>query len=145
MLRAERVESVRQVELLRRVRNAAAGGYTSFNGQVQPLEQQHWWQSMHGSIRAWLYYADPDLVGYGLVRREPDGTWWNSIGVCPAYRGHGWGCSITADVLNRHRGTLHSAVRRDNPAAVKMHHFLDWEEVSGPDDALLYLRSRGRA
>lgn len=100
---------------------------------------------MGNHVEAWLYTDEEAscIAAYGLVR-EASGEWWNSIGVHPSYQGRGLGSFITHDVLQRHDGPVSAIVRRDNPAALAMHHDADWEIVEGPEPELLvHFRSKG--
>jgi GNAT superfamily N-acetyltransferase len=143
-LESVRVEKDDQVEALRVLRNATSLGFAFFNGQISSTDQQKWWQSMQGYIEAWLYWHKYDEIwaGFGMVRLE-NGKWWNSIGVDPVYQGRGYGSFITADILDKHLGTVYAAVRRENASAARMHHTDDWEEITGQDNRrLMYFRSK---
>lgn len=131
-----------EVEQLRILRNATSEGFTSFNGSIEPEQQAVWWKSMRGRIHAWLYKDGDRIVGFGLLRVDSTGRWWNSLGVHPDFHGHGYGSYITHDLLERHTGPVYAAVRRDNSPAIAMHHTDEWQEIDGPDQyRLIYFRS----
>lgn len=137
------------IEQVRHIRNLTSAGFSTFNGQISREEQKRWWQSMAGRVKGWLYLTEighthlRTAVGYGVLRQEQDGRWWNSVAVLPKYQGFGYGAKITADLISRHDGPIYAAVRRDNPAAIAMHHKDDWQEVEGPDsERLIYFCSR---
>lgn len=133
-----------EVQTLAEIRNECSGSFAHDNSTITPFRQRRWWQVMRGRVHAWLY-ATPldDVIGYGVVRQEADGRWWNSIAVRPQWRGRGFGAQITADVLDRHPWPVWAQVRLDNPAALRMHHTREWEEIER-DDTLVTLRSRLR-
>lgn len=141
------VTTSHDIECVRLIRNLTSGGFSHFNGQISHSEQVVWWASMQGRLKAWLYLGRLDgsvlrVVGYGLLREE-DGLWWNSVAVRPLFQGQKLGSYITHDLIGKYVRPIYSAVRRDNPAALGMHHQDEWEEISGPEpDRLIYLRSK---
>lgn len=142
-LEAIPIVSEQHVELLRRIRNATASGFSHDNTQISEIAQRAWWVVNRRSVRAWLYYHAGTLVGYGMLRQIPDGTWWNSLAVLPRYQGKGFGSTITHDVLQQSDESVYASVRQDNTRAISMHHHEDWERINGPDESLIYFRSRG--
>jgi len=133
------------VEMLRYLRNLTTAGFSHFNGFIEYETQQAWWRTMDFRVRGWLYMTNDtprQLAGYGVLRVE-DGRWWNSVAVHPDQQGHGYGSFITHDLIGRHDSEIFSAIRRDNTAAMAMHHADDWREIEGPEpDRLIYLISR---
>ncbi|HET7638191.1 MAG TPA: GNAT family N-acetyltransferase [Ktedonobacteraceae bacterium] len=143
-LKAVRIQTEDHVEELRILRNITSYGFSNFNGYISYYDQLAWWNNNQSNIEGWLYeHIDESVyVGFGLVRREDDGKWWNSIGVHPNYQGLGYGKYITHDILNRHNGVVFATIRKDNPNAIKMHASSDWETIEGPNTKLIYLRSK---
>lgn len=154
---SELVVTDNQIDWMRYLRNASIGTFSHDNNVISEEVQHAWWVANRGFVKAWLYLLKPDLdsmkpgnvyqsaiIGYGLVRRIYDGTWWNSLAVLPAYRGKGLGSFITADLVQKHEGVLYASVLRDNPAGLAMHHNSDWEIIDGPDTRLIYFRTRPR-
>jgi GNAT superfamily N-acetyltransferase len=143
-LKAVTVRTREHVEALRVLRNATSYGFSSFTGVIEPAQQQRWWRAMQGTMRAWLYRDSQTgaYVGFGLVRREVDGTWWNSIGVHPDYQGQGYGSYITHDVLKRHGRELHSLVKSNNLQALGMHNMDEWQLVPGSPPGLVHFQSK---
>ncbi len=140
-----RVETDEQVETLRMLRNLTRHGFSHDTNIIESERQQGWWATMSrlGWVKAWLYERDDHVVvGYGLLRMGYEAAWWNSLAVDPHFQGHGYGSFITHDLLNKHHGQVFSSVKRNNPAAVAMHHRNEWECIDGPDDTLIYFRSR---
>lgn len=129
MLDTVPIETPEQVEQLRQIRNRAAllGTFSNDNDQISELRQRAWWVAMKGRVKAWLYYQSGMLVGYGAVIQDSGGNWWDSIAVLPQHQGLRFGCLITHDVAVCSGVTVHSKVRRDNLAAIAMHHAEDWE------------------
>lgn len=148
-LTAIAVETAEQVERLRHMRNATAYGFSNDVGQISMQHQHAWWIAMRGRVRAWLYQSEDQLIGFGMLRQTEDGKWWNSLGVLPAYQRHGYGAEITHDLLLHHQfrsdvgnQPLYATVRRENLAALAMHHEQDWDIIDGDDERLTYFRSK---
>lgn len=141
-LEAILIANEQQVELLRRVRNATASGFSHDNTQISEIAQRAWWVVNRRSVRAWLYYHAGTLVGYGMLRQIPDGTWWNSLAVLPRYQGHGFGSTITHDLLQQSDEPVYASVRENNAPAIAMHRVEDWDRTFGPDESLVYFKSR---
>lgn len=143
-LRHVRIVTTDHVEELRILRNITSYGFSNFNGYISYYDQVAWWEKNQGNIEGWLFeHIDEAVyVGFGLLRRDDEGKWWNSIGVHPNYQGLGYGKYITHNLLVNHKGTVYSTIRKDNPHAIKMHVESDWERITGPDPKLIYLRSK---
>lgn len=137
-----RVVSASQIESMRQIRNATAAGFSHDTSLITPQQQQRWWSDNRSRIKAWLYYHQATLIGYGMLRQDDLGQWWNSLGVLPEQQGHGFGSQITADLLSRISGPVYASVKRDNWPAIAMHHASDWQQIEGPDERLMYFRSR---
>jgi GNAT superfamily N-acetyltransferase len=144
MLFATPIQDMYQVERLRQIRNLTASGFSTFNGYITKDEQIAWWMANHSRIKAWLYGDQRTnwYVGYGLLRQDDDGNWWNSLAVLPQFHGLGYGSYITHDLLGRHDSLVYATVRRDNLPAIAMHHPSDWDTIYGPDSSLVYFRSK---
>ncbi len=141
MLRAERIERLGQVELLRRIRNACRDGFSHDTHEISPIQQRTWWQAHRGRMRAWLYADGDTFVGYGLLRQTEDGRWWSSVAVLPEHNGRGYGGTITADLVRRSDEPVWATARLDNPAAIRLHREADWEWL-GQDERLVHFRTR---
>lgn len=152
LLNAIPIETPEQIEILRKIRNATASGFTSDTSYITELRQRAWWVVMKGRLKAWLYtlpctgnadWKPEYVVGYGLVRLADDGRWWDSLAVLPDYQRQGYGSYITADLLKRHDGPIYSLVRKDNIAAIAMHNNDQWDILDWVDsNNLLLLRSK---
>lgn len=143
-LRAIPVETDLDVEMLRAIRNATRDGYSEHTAEIGVDEQVAWWRENRGRIRAWLYEnALGRIVGFGMLRRAEDGEWVTTVGVWPHYTGRGYGSAITRDIVGRAPGSCRATARLDNPAAMRLHHRDDWEEV-GRDGRLAHYRTRPR-
>lgn len=141
-LEAVPITSAEQVELLRTIRNETRWDFSNDNSEITEAHQRAWWVVMRGRISAWLYYSGPELVGFGLVRLDIDGKWWNSVAVLPGYRRHGYGTAITSDLVYQNPGPIYASVKVNNQPALAMHHAELWETISGPRPDLVYLRSK---
>lgn len=141
-LHAVQVVNPRQVELMRQVRNICRGTYAYDNTEISPHEQRAWWRNNRSRVRAYLYYEQGAvLIGFGLLRIESDLRWWDSLGVLPVYRGHGYGSAITTDLALRAAGQVWSSVLASNVPAQRMHRPELWEEVKR-DGRLVVYRTR---
>ena len=144
-LTAHLIETPRDVECLRCIRNITRQGYSNHNALVSPSEQAAWWAANQERVRAWLYFeADQHLAGFGLLRLADDGYWRTVVGVLPGFEGRGYGKWITRDIVAKAPGGCRATARRDNPAAVKLHVEDDWRVVEGPDPRLVYFETHDR-
>jgi GNAT superfamily N-acetyltransferase len=144
ILQAIKIETPEHVELLRQLRNLTSYGFSHFRGYITEDQQEIWWEEHKDHFEGWLYWhmMAQTFVGYGAVRQDSDGKWWNSIAVRPAHQGRGYGTMITHDVLARHHGPVFATVLKDNHAGIAMHHTDDWECIDGPDQRVLYFQSK---
>lgn len=139
-LEAAPVTTDEDVDMLRRIRNACRGTFAYNNLEIDETAQKAWWVAMQGRIHAWLYAADDEVIGYGLIREE-DGRWWDSVAVMPHVRGFGYGSEICSDLAQRAGCQVWSKVRPGNFAARRMHRDSDWE-LLGVEDGMAQYRSR---
>lgn len=133
------------VEVLRRIRNRCAAGFSFDTSEISPAQQRVWWALNRHRVVGWLYCCgDPDkTVGYGLLRQTEDKRWWSSVAVLPKYAGQGFGKSITTDIIHHcPNGVVWATARKDNPAAVKLHDLKFWDIIDGPDERLVYFRTK---
>lgn len=141
-LTADLIEDDQDVEMLRQIRNACKDGFAHDNTEITPQAQAAWWIVSCGAVRAWLYWTvEAGVVGYGLLRKTDDGRWWSSVAVLPSHAGHGYGGAITADLVRHSDQPTWGTARLDNPAAMRLHRAVDWEEVER-DDRLVTYRTR---
>lgn len=150
----EPVTYIAQVESLRKLRNKTRGTYSHFNEKISYNKQQTWWEreSMQGRVKAWLYYErkpvsgeaylSNDLIGFGMLRLADDGNWWYTVGVDPDWQGFGYGSYITHDLTQRAGHVIYSAVPKDNAPSIKAHSLDDWDFIAGPEERLVYFRSK---
>ena len=137
------VDRPARVERMRLIRNRCAAGFANFNDLITAEQQAKWWKANKANLRAWLYLDDySNVVGFGLLTRHDDGTLWTTVGVDPQHNGRNWGKFITHHLIGQAPGRVYGAARKDNPAAVRLHVDEDWTECDGPDDRLVYFRTR---
>ena len=137
------VETAAHVETLRQLRNAGRDGFAHDNGEISEAQQAAWWAANGGRVLAWLFtrggYYDPrEVVGYGLLRRGPDGRLWSSVAVAPAFRGLGYGLAVTRATVERAPAEVWGEARRDNPAALRLHDPEYWELVEEGERTCLF-------
>jgi GNAT superfamily N-acetyltransferase len=126
------VQSERQVQCLRVIRNAGRFGYSNDTEEISAPAQREWWRRSQGKVHAWLYSVAGEIVAYGMFFQRDDGSWSPSAGVLPDYQGRGYGGRIVDDLVARARELgvqLVAAARLDNPAAVATHHPDLWERL----------------
>lgn len=138
LLNAWPIESSEDVEILRQIRNACKDGFSHDNNAISQPAQEAWWVLMRDRVRAWLYWHEADIVGYGLLRQTDDGRWWSSVAVVPSAAGHGYGGAITADLIRRIEEPVWAEARLDNPAAMRLHRMGDWEELGRTETHVSY-------
>lgn len=138
---ARAVESEEDVEGLRLIRNACKDGFSHDNDEISMQQQAAWWVLMRDKVKAWLYWVELDVVGYGLLRQTDDGRWWTSVAVLPQHAGKGYGGAITADLVRRADEPVWATARLDNPAAMRLHREADWQET-GRDERLVHYCTR---
>lgn len=124
-------------------RNICKDGFSQFNGEISDDEQRAFWRRTEGKRRAWLYFDDEGVpVGFGMLLLQDDGLWTTTVAVHPNHSGKGYGKAITCDLVRFAPGPCRAQARKDNPAAVKLHTPEFWDVVDGPDDRLVYFRSK---
>lgn len=139
------IVSADDVEILRKIRNRCAAGFSFDTSYITPEQQAVWWQANKDRVLGWLYCCGgPEFtVGYGLLRQTDDGRWWSSVAVLPKYAGQGFGRSITSEVIRYSpSGVVWATARKDNPPAVKIHDLTYWNVIPGDDDRLVYFRTK---
>lgn len=126
------------------IRNRCKDGFSTHTERLTGEQQERWWFETEGRRLAWLYRsADTvEYVGFGLLLKQPDGMWTTTVAVLPEYGGLGCGKAITHDIVTRCPGPCRATARKDNPAAVKLHVADDWDVVEGPDERLVYFRTK---
>lgn len=130
-LTARLIETDLDVEILRQIRNACREGFSFDNSEISPEQQAKWWASMRDRFKGWLYYDSGGVyVGYGALRCAEDDLWYSSVAVLPEQAGRGYGGAITADVIRRVDFEVWATARLDNPAAMRLHRAVDWDEIA---------------
>lgn len=125
------------------IRNACREGFSNENNVITPEQQREWWVATEGKRLAWLYHDEGGhRVGFGLLLLHDDGLWTTTVAVLPEFAGKGYGKYITHDIVVRCPGECRATARKDNPAAVRLHILEDWDIVDGPDDRLVYFRTK---
>lgn len=126
------------------IRNRCKDGFSQHNDLIKPEEQERWWNETDGKRLAWLYREEGGsaYLGFGVLLRQDDGFWTTTVAVLPEYGGMGYGKAITHDIVTRCPGPCRATARKDNPAAVKLHAAEDWDVVDGPDERLVYFRTK---
>lgn len=127
------------------IRNICRDGFSEYNERITGAQQQKWWEETDGKRLAWLYRDDTSksYVAFGVLLLQDDGFWTTTVGVLPESAGKGYGKAITHDLVERAPGPCRAAARKDNPAAVRCHNITeDWDIVEGPDERLVYFRTK---
>lgn len=130
------------------IRNICRAGFSNETREISTQQQREWWKSTVMRRVAWLYYEtdeeteQPTPVGFGLLLLQDDGLWTTTTAVLPPYSGRGYGKEITHDIVTKCPGECRATARKDNPAAVQLHIPEDWDVVDGPDERLVYFRTK---
>ena len=141
-LRSSPVRTLAQVEQLRQIRNACLPGFAHHNEPISPEQQLAWWKVNRKVVRAWLYTAGREVVGFGLLKRDAQGRQWYTVAVLPEQRGQGYGHQITRDVvLKAAPEQVWSAVPRDNLASQRCHDPAGWQLIESSDRSVVCFRS----
>lgn len=134
-------------QTIRYIRNVCKDGFSQFNAKISRSTQVKFWERTEGKRRAWLYVTsvggNPESpVGFGLLLLQDDGLWTTTVAVLPEHAGKGYGKHITSDIVSLSPGPCRAQARKDNPAAVKLHVSELWDVVEGPDERLVYFRTK---
>lgn len=142
-LTARPVADVEDVEMLRFIRNERRDGFAHDTAPISTAAQAAWWSANQGKVIAYLYQqAQMFVVGYGLLRRDDAGRYWDSIAVLPEFGGRGYGKAITAHLIRQPpAGVVWGQARKDNPPADRIHDRRDWDVV-GEDERLWHYKTR---
>jgi GNAT superfamily N-acetyltransferase len=142
-LHAREATGFNHMESIRLIRNTCREGFSQYNEPISGADQVRWWAATEGKRLAWLYTDDERLiVGFGVLLLQDDGFWTTTVAVLPEHAGKGYGKVITHDIVTRCPGPCKATARKDNPAAVKLHVAEDWDVVDGPDERLVYFRTK---
>ena len=131
------VETPKQVERLRRIRNACRFGYAHDTDVITKPDQAHWWTTKQG-VSVWLYaVAGGEVVGFGMLS-ERAGRTWSSTGVLPRFQRLGFGRSIMRDLILKAHGQVWGEARHDNPGAMGIHDRRWWEPVQETGETMIF-------
>lgn len=130
-------------EIIRDIRNICRDGFSTETREITSAQQMQWWAETRPRRLAWTYRDSyHNLVGFGLLLKQDDGLWTTTVAVLPEFAGKGYGKEITRDIVSKCPGECRATARKDNPAAVKLHVSEDWDIVDGPDERLVYFRTK---
>jgi ribosomal protein S18 acetylase RimI-like enzyme len=96
-----KVSTDQEVELLRQIRNSSREFMTRHAAYITQDQQGVWWRDVDKS-RIWVYLAEQDgcVVGYGLLKLEPEdtqapsGKGWLTGALMTGFRERGYGTEL---------------------------------------------------
>ncbi len=165
VLTARPVETIADVELVRRIRNQSLDGLTKNAYPTTELEQIKYWLDNMASLRAWLYSVDMrqiigrdgrfkhwivtpgeyvQIIGYASLRRAEDRKLWSFMAVLPHFRGYGLGREIQHHHVRQTDEDVYDEILETNVASLRMTASSgDWRVIDRRD-GLVYQISEAR-
>lgn len=119
---ARSVETDRDVETLRQIRNACRQFLTGDTSHIDEERQRRWWASRDPhTLPIWLFSVDGVDVGYSLLRWDADDKGWCiTVAILSEWRGKGLGTAMHRFLLAQKPGEpLISKQLKTNVAAFK--------------------------
>lgn len=132
-----------EADIVRRIRNQGRAWMTRYTSEITPEEQAAWWAAREAlGVRVYLALIGEEVLGFGLLRRDPDGRLWATLAVREQWRGRGVGTQLYRYLCQQAGEDVWIEVRADNAASLRAAQKAGFEFLAEAEDGICVLLAR---
>lgn len=127
-----------QLEFVRNLRNSVRENMTGNQEYIHRDQQIKWFKGLdHEELRLFLFWADFELSGYGIVRSKDGNPWLTGV-LCEHQRGKGYGVELfSLLVAAAGDGAVYLDVFKRNEPALKVYENVGFRVIDEVDDKMV--------
>lgn len=132
-----------EADIVRRIRNEGRAWMTRYTSEITPEEQAEWWALRElAGVRVYLALLGEEALGFGLLRRDPDGRLWATLAVREQWRGRGVGTHLYRYLCQQAGEDVWIEARADNAASLRAAQKAGFQLLAEAEDGIRVLVAR---